>query len=109
MADSSTATGIVLIAGTATFANEWYQTGKVNFKVGVATLLAAAAFDAFAKVSSKGANALAVMVLIAAITTRFDGKSVADTLAEMFAKTSKKTSGKTQFSPATTPKERAVS
>lgn len=77
----NTATGIVLIAGSMTFANEWYQTGKADFKVAVATLFAAAIFDGLQKVDSKAAIGLSVIVLLAAATTKFGGKSVAETLA----------------------------
>ncbi len=82
---AATATGIVLIAGTVTFSNEWYQTKQVNWRVPVATLLVAAIFDGLARVDDKAAIGLSVMVLIGAVTTRFNGKSVADTVAETFA------------------------
>jgi glucokinase len=79
------ATGIILVAGTSTFANEWYQTGKVNWRVPVATLLLAAGFDALAHIDDKAAVGLSIVVLIGAATTRFGGKSTADTLAELFS------------------------
>jgi glucokinase len=82
---AATATGIILVAGTITFSNEWYQTGKVNWRVPIATVLAAAIFDGLAKIDDKAAVGLAIMVLIGASVTRFNGKSVADTLAELFA------------------------
>jgi hypothetical protein len=81
---AATATGIILVAGTMTFSNEWYQTGQVNWRIPVATVLAAAVFDGFAKVSSNAATGMAVIVLIGASTTRFNGRSVADTVAELF-------------------------
>jgi len=87
------ATGIVLIAGGMTFANEWYQTGKADFKVLVATAFGAALMDGLAQVTKqpngkpgKAAIGLAIMVLIAALSTRFDGKSAIDTLVEWFGK-----------------------
>lgn len=89
---ASTGTAIILIAGTMTFGNEWYQTGKVNLRVPVATLLAAAAIDGLSHIDPKAGTGLAVMVLIGAVTVRFSGKSVIDTLAEMFAKSSSSTS-----------------
>jgi hypothetical protein len=81
---ANTATGIVLVAGTMTFANEWYQTGKVNWRVPVATLLLAAGFDALAHIDDKAAIGLSIMVLIGAATAKFGGASVADTLAQIF-------------------------
>jgi glucokinase len=81
---ANVATGIVLVAGTATFTNEWYQTGKVNWRVPVATLLLAAGFDALAHVNDKAAVGLSIMVLIGAATAKFGGASVADTLAQLF-------------------------
>ena len=81
---ANVATGIILVAGTATFANEWYVTKKVNWRVPVATLLLAAAFDGLAHVDDKAAVGLSVIVLLGALTTKFHGKSVADTLAQLF-------------------------
>jgi hypothetical protein len=83
------ATGIVLTAGTITFGNEWYQTGKVNFKVAVATLLAAAVFDGLSHIDDKAAVGLSVMVLLGAFTAKFGGKSVAETLAQVFTSVDK--------------------
>lgn len=77
----ATATNIILIAGTATFATEWYNTKKVNFKVPVATLLAAAVFDGLSKLDSKAAIGLSVMVLLGALTTKWGGKSAVETVA----------------------------
>ena|ERR1700747_3575498 len=78
---ASTGTYLVLAAGTGTFFNEWYQTGQVNWRVPIATMLGAAAVDGISHVSEGGATALGIMVLIAAATTRFNGKSIVDTLA----------------------------
>lgn len=91
MADTgvNTATGLILIAGTMTFGNEWYQTGKVNFKIAVATMFGAAIFDGLARIDDKAAIGLGVMVLLGAATTRFAGKSVVDTLAAMFTQVEK--------------------
>ncbi len=83
---ANVATGIILVAGTITFGNEWYVTHQVNWKVPLATVLAAAIFDGLAKVDDKAAVGLAIMVLIGAVTTRFGGKSVVDTLSETFQK-----------------------
>jgi hypothetical protein len=64
-----------------TFVNEWYQTGKINWRVPIATMLAAAIMDGVAHVDSKAATGLSVMVLLAAVTTRFNDKSVIDTVS----------------------------
>lgn len=77
---ANTAGVIVLTAGTVTFANDWYQTKNVNWKVPVATVLLAAGIGALENVSPVAANGLAVMVLIGAATTKFGGKSFADTI-----------------------------
>jgi hypothetical protein len=66
---------LVLTAGTLTFGNEWLQTGKLNWRVPVATLLGAGVMAAIGVVSTGAANGLAVMVLIAAANTEFNGKS----------------------------------
>jgi hypothetical protein len=87
---ANTATGIILVAGTITFANEWYQTGKVNWRVPVATMLAAAVFDGLANIDSKAAVGLSIVVLIGAFTTKFGGKSASATLAELFANSNPK-------------------
>jgi|SRR5215471_665799 len=87
---ANTATVIVLTAGTATFANEWYQTHKVNWRVPIATLLAGAVIDGLNKVDDKAAIGLSIMVLIAALATKFGGKSVIDTLVELWAVNPKK-------------------
>lgn len=78
------ATGIILTAGTVTFANEWYQTHQINLRVPVATLLAAAIFDGLAHIDDKAATSLSVIVLIGAMTAKFNGESAADTLAQLF-------------------------
>ena len=78
------ATGMVLTAGTMTFANEWWQTKQVNWRVPVATLLLAAAIDFVTKLDTTVANGLAVMIFIGAGTAQFNGKSAFDTLADLF-------------------------
>lgn len=72
----STAPGIILIAGTLTFSNEWYQTGKVNWRVPIATFGGAWFMAAIAEVDERAAVGIAVMVLIVAASTPFNGKSV---------------------------------
>lgn len=76
------ATGIIVAAGTITFANSWYQTKQVNWKIPIATALLGAAFDGLSHLDDKAAVGLSVMVMIGSLVTRFDGKSVADTIAE---------------------------
>lgn len=80
-----TATAIILFAGTATFANEWWQTHQVNWRIPVATLLLGAAFDGLSRLDPKTATLLSVMVLIGAMTTKFNGNSAASTLAAIFS------------------------
>jgi hypothetical protein len=82
---AATATGIVLTAGTLTFANEWYQAHSVDWKIPVATLFAAAIFDGLEQIDSKAAIGLSVIILVGAVTTRVNGKSVADTVNELFS------------------------
>jgi hypothetical protein len=88
------ATGIVLTAGTITFVNEWYVKGKPEWKIPVATLLAAAVFDGLAAIDDKAATGLAVIVLLGAFTTRFNGKSVSDTVASWFSNSTTNTNTK---------------
>jgi len=85
----NTATGIILLSGTITFANEWYQTKSVKWQIPVATLLLAAGFDGLAAIDSGIATTLAVMVLIGASVTEFNGKSAASTLAGIFSSSNK--------------------
>ena len=87
---ANVATGIILVAGTITFANEWYQTGKVNWRVPVATVLAAAVFDGLAHIDDKAAVGLAVIVLMGASVTKFGGKSAVETVATFFQQSSAK-------------------
>jgi hypothetical protein len=75
-----------------TFGNEWYQTKKVNWRVPIATLLAAAVIDGLNKVDDKAAIGLSIMVLIVASATKFGGKSVIDTMVELWG--NKKTNRK---------------
>lgn len=66
---------LVLTAGALTFGNEWLQTDQINWRVPVATVFGAAAMAAIGVISVNAANSLGVMVLIAAASTRFNGKS----------------------------------
>jgi hypothetical protein len=82
---ANTATGIILVAGGMTFANEWYVTGKPHWRVLVATALAGAIFDGLAHLDSNAAVALSVIVLIGAFTHKVNGQSVSDSVAKMFS------------------------
>lgn len=73
--DGDTGMKLVLLAGTLTFSNEWLQTRQLNWRVPVATVLAAAATSGFGHVSPNGAASLGVMALIAAAATPLNGKS----------------------------------
>jgi hypothetical protein len=66
---------LVLAAGTLSFGNEWLQTKQVNWRIPVATVLAAAAAAGIGKVSSGAATSLGVMALIVAAATPLNGKS----------------------------------
>lgn len=72
--------GLVLLAGTMTFGNEWYQTGTPNWRVPVATLLGTAVVGAFSSLSSNAATALGGIILIGAASAKFGGKSVVQEL-----------------------------
>ena len=95
---SSPAGGIILIAGGMTFANEWYQTKQINWRVPVATLLIAAVFDGLGRLDSKAATTVAIIALIGAATAEFNGKSAASTLSDLFPVSGKPktTAGRTQ-------------
>jgi hypothetical protein len=75
MADVDTGMKLVLFAGTLTFSNEWLQTRELNWRVPVATVLAAAAVAGIGRVSPGGATSLGVMAVIAAAATPLNGKS----------------------------------
>jgi hypothetical protein len=66
---------LVLVAGTLTFTNEWVQTKAINWRIPVATVLAAAAIAGIGKVSPGGATSLGVMAVIVAAATPLNGKS----------------------------------
>lgn len=66
---------LVLTAGGLTLGNEWLQTHQLNWRIPVATVLAAAATSGLGKVSSRGATSIGVMALIVAAATPLNGKS----------------------------------
>lgn len=79
---SNVAAGIVLAAGTVTFANEWFQQpGTINWRIPVATLLGAGIMDYLARLDNKAAIGLSIMIFIGAAVTPFNGKSAADEIA----------------------------
>ena len=82
---------IVLLAGTLTFGNEWYQTHEINWKVPVATVVVAAATAGLGRVSPNGGVALGIMALIVAATTPLNGKSPVQEIAAVVNKPSPKT------------------
>lgn len=86
----ATATNIILVAGTITFTNEWYQTHQVNWKVPVATLIIAAVFDGLAKLDDHAATGLAIITFIGAITVQFNGKSAANMVSGLIGGGTKK-------------------
>jgi len=86
MADTPTATVVILVAGTITFGNEWYQTHEINWRIPLATIIGALLFDGLSHVSNRGATGLSFIVLLGALTTKFNGKSAAGTIADTFQK-----------------------
>jgi hypothetical protein len=73
----------VLAAGGITFANEWLQTNKPQFRPLVAGLVGAAIIAGVSEVAPKAGTALGVMVLIVAVTTEFNGKSAISEFASV--------------------------
>jgi hypothetical protein len=71
----SQSTGIMLFAGTVSFGNEWIQTGKPNFRIPVATLVAGLFLNGVERIYPKAGTGLAVIVLITVLVTPFQGKS----------------------------------
>jgi uncharacterized membrane protein YjjB (DUF3815 family) len=66
---------LVLFAGTLTFGNEWLQSHEINWRIPVATVIAAAAVGAVGSISPNGGTSLGVMALIVAAATPLNGKS----------------------------------
>lgn len=75
MAQPDTGMKLVLLAGGMTFANEWFQAKQINYRVAVATVLAAAGVAGIGRISPGGAASLGLMALIAAAATPLNGKS----------------------------------
>lgn len=69
-------TGLMLLGGTISFGNEWIQTSKPNFRIPVATLVAALFLDGIEKIGyPKAATGLATIAFITILFTPFQGKS----------------------------------
>jgi hypothetical protein len=77
---------IVLTAGGITFANEWYQTHSLDWKVPVATLVLAAAVDLISDLDSGAAVILGILILAGALTTKYNGKNPVDTISQLAGK-----------------------
>jgi hypothetical protein len=90
----STPTNMVLAAGTLTFGNEWIQTGKPNWRMPIGTLGAMLVTSGVTKVSPAAGTAFAVIVLVAAVTVRFNGKSVAEEALSVLPGPNSTTKGK---------------
>lgn len=68
----------MLAGGALTFGNEWIQTGTPNWRMPVGTLGIALITAGISRVSDSAGTAFGVIVLVAALTVRFNGKSVAE-------------------------------
>lgn len=79
-------TGLMLLAGTISFGNEWIQTGKPNFRIPIATLVAALFLDGVEKFAPKAATGLAIIVFITVLATPFQGKSPLQEAASVLPK-----------------------
>jgi hypothetical protein len=62
--------------------NEWLQTGGINWRIPVATVLLAAGVDAIAHVDTKIATTFSVIILIGAATVSINGKSAIDEITD---------------------------
>jgi hypothetical protein len=82
----SAASGIIITAGTITFVNEWWQARQTEWRIPVATIITAALMEGLASIDSGAATGLAIIVLTGALVTRINGKSVADSISDAFAK-----------------------
>lgn len=77
---------ITLTAGTATFVNKWYQTHQADWRIPVATVILAAGTGGLASLDNKAGLLLAWLVMLGAVTTKFNGKSVIDTIGDVSRK-----------------------
>jgi hypothetical protein len=88
------ATGIVLTAGAVTFTSEWYWNKQIDWKVPLATVLLAAAFEGLSAIDKNGATLLSIMVFAGAASTKFGGHSAFDMVTTLVG------GGKTTVKPA---------
>jgi hypothetical protein len=91
---------LVLLAGGLTFSNEWLQTRTVNWRVPVATVLAAAVTSGIGKVSPNGGIGIGIMALIVAAATPLNGKSPIQEIGSVINKPSPGTKSKTSRATA---------
>ena len=68
-------TGIVLTAASIAFANEWYQSGTIPWRVAVGGALLTALEAGIEKISEPLALGLGTIMLITVLVTPFHGKS----------------------------------
>jgi hypothetical protein len=94
------ATIIVLVAGSATFTTEWALAHKIDWKVPLATLLLAAGMEGFSAVDRNGATLLSLLVLLGALTTKWDGYSPVDLISGAVTGTGKLTGSTGQTTTA---------
>lgn len=80
---AETSVVITVTAGGITFVNQWYQTKQLDWKVPVATLILAGGIDLLAKLDSRGATILSFLILLGALSTKFNGKSAFDTVSAL--------------------------
>jgi len=86
--------GLVLAAGAMTFGNEWFQTGDLNWRVPIATLLIASLTGMLGQLDSKAANAFGGIVFIGAAVAPLNGKSPVQEFNQQFNSSQVKKKGK---------------
>lgn len=79
-------TGIILLAGSVSFGNEWLQTSTPNFRIPVATLMSALFLNGVEKIYPKAAIGLGTIVLITVLVTPLHGKSPLQTAVDVLPK-----------------------
>ena len=71
---------LVLGTGGIAFTTKFYYTHEVDWKIVIATPVAAGLFSLLGKLDSNAAMALGAMALMAGATTKFNGHSFTDIL-----------------------------
>jgi hypothetical protein len=79
---------LILATGGITFATKFYYTQDIDWKIVIATPLAAAGFAALGHLDAKAGVALGIMALMAGATTKFNGHSFTDILLALGTKQS---------------------